>query len=184
MLRLFHARVSDDVGVIRFDPVQAQVIEEVGEAHPGRQCVEVLELLRQVFRRHNHALLDQLAQGAHVFQGGLAAEQQRDLFQLALTYRQLDVVVDHDETLQVGQVLGEGQAIRRRTAEDATGIAVTVVVGIALFLEKAEHIEKIRAFLRHVDRTGPVGELAQARRIRSEGDDFHKDRQAFLSHRR
>jgi hypothetical protein len=53
------------------------VVEEVGEAHPGRQRVQVAELFRQVLGRHHQAFIDQLAQGAHVFQGGLAAEQQR-----------------------------------------------------------------------------------------------------------
>src|SRR5690606_15897917 len=76
-------RCSQDTGVVRFDPVQAQVIEEVGEAHPGRQRVEVTKLRRQVARRHHQALIHQLAQDAHVFQGGLATEQQRDLLQLA-----------------------------------------------------------------------------------------------------
>lgn len=35
-----------------------------------------------------------------------------------------------------------------------------------------------------MDRTGAVGQFAQAARVGSEGDDFHQDRQAFLGHRR
>ncbi len=44
----------------------------------------------------------------------------RSLFELALAHGELDVVVDEDEALQVGQVLGERQAIRGRAAEDPT----------------------------------------------------------------
>ena len=76
----------EDIGVIRFDPVQAQVIEEVGEAHPCRQRVQVTELIRQILRWHHQSFIHQLAQGPHVFQRGLAAKQQRYLLKLCLLY--------------------------------------------------------------------------------------------------
>src|SRR5690606_28855555 len=97
------APTLENIRVIRLDPVQAQVVEEVGEAHPGRQRIEIAELGRQVLGRRHQPLFHQLAQGTHVFQGGLATEQQRNLLQLALAHRQLNVVVDEDEALQIGQ---------------------------------------------------------------------------------
>ena len=158
------------------------MVEEVREAHPGRQRVEVAELRRQVLRRRHQALVHQLAQGAHVFQGGLAAEQQGDLFELALAHGELDVVVDEDEALQVGQVLGERQAIRGRAAEDPAGVLVAVLQAVALLAIEVEHVEEIGALLGHVDRPGAIGQLAQAGRVGGEGDHLHQDRQAFLGH--
>ena len=160
------------------------MVQEVGETHPGRQCVEVAELRRQVLGWRYQPLVDQLAQGAHVFQGGLAAEQQRDLLQLALAHGELDVVVDQDEALEVGQVLGERQAVRGGAAEHPTGVAVALLQAVALLLVELEHLQEVRALLRHVDGAGAVGQLAQAVRIGGEGDHLHQNGQAFLGHGR
>lgn len=159
------------------------MIEEVGEAHPGRQGIEVAELFRQVLRRHHQPLVHQLAQGTHVLQGGLAAEQQGDLLQLALAYRQLDVVVDQDEAPEIRQILGEGHAVRARAAEHAADVGVAVLVAQPLVAEELEDIQEISPLLGHVDGTGAIGQLAQAAGIGGEGDHLHEDRQSLLGHR-
>ena len=160
------------------------MVEEVGEAHPGRQRVHVLKLRRQILGRLHQALVHQFAQGAHVLQGGLAAEQQRNLLQLAFAHRQLDVVVDQDEALEVRQILGERQTRRQRAAEHPAGVAVAAFQAVALLAEELEYLKKIGAFLGHVDGAGAVGQLAQAGRVGGEGDHFHENGQAFLGHRR
>ncbi len=125
-----------------------------------------------------------MAQGAHVFQGGLATEQQRDLFQFALLHGQLNVVVNHDEALEIGQVLGEWQAVGHRAAEHPAGVAVALRHLEALLAEETVDLHEICTLLDHVDGTGAVGELAQAAGVGGKGDHLHENRQALLGYRR
>src|SRR5439155_11711429 len=97
-------------GVVFFDALDRQPIQEIGVAHPGTQSVQVGKLGGDKTRRRYQSLLDHLRQGLDVGQGRLAAEEQRYTPYQPAADRQAEVIVYEHEALAIAEVLGKGAA--------------------------------------------------------------------------